>query len=261
MASDPTSASSKRVLRAIFFDVDDTLFSTSEFAQLARHRAIDAMIRYGLRMSRSDAYRELEEVIREFTSNYEQHYDKLLRRIDPTLYAGVNPAILIAAGVIHYHQTKIKQLRVFPDVLRVLRLMSKAPVTLGVITAGLTIKQAEKILRLRIYQYLDPRAIFISDQIGISKPNVKLYQRACESVGVAPAEAMYVGDNAPNDVDPPNRLGMVSVLSRREGSKYSKEAGLTSPDYVIHTFDDLLTLLDRDFDLQAVLPKPPRSSD
>ncbi|MCA8963219.1 MAG: HAD-IA family hydrolase, partial [Planctomycetes bacterium] len=154
------------------------------------------MIKAGLRMEENDLLQELDEVVREFSSNYEFHYDKLLRRIDPALYAGVNPAILIAAGVIHYHQTKFKQLRVFPDVLRVLRQLSKSKVLLGIITAGLTIKQAEKILRLRIYQYLDPKAIFISDQIGISKPNVKLYQRACESVGVRPEEAMYVGDNA-----------------------------------------------------------------
>ncbi|MEQ8765854.1 MAG: TIGR02253 family HAD-type hydrolase [Planctomycetota bacterium] len=249
MTSESTSPSNRRPLRAIFFDVDDTLFSTSEFAQLARHRAIDAMIRYGLRMSRTDAYRELDEVIKEFSSNYEFHYDKLLRRIDPALYAGVNPAILIAAGVIHYHQTKIKQLRVFPDVLRVLRHLSKSPVLLGIITAGLTIKQAEKILRLRIYQYLEPKAIFISDQIGISKPNVKLYQRACESVRVRPEEAMYVGDNAPNDVDPPNRLGMITVHSRREGSKYAKETGTSRPDYTITTFDELQTILERDFEL------------
>ena len=37
-------------LKAIFFDIDDTLFSTTEFADRARRGAVDAMRRYGLRL-------------------------------------------------------------------------------------------------------------------------------------------------------------------------------------------------------------------
>ena len=40
-------------------------------------------------------------------------------------------------------------------------------------------KQAEKIHRLGVYPFLSPGAVFISDTIGISKPNPKLWQRAC----------------------------------------------------------------------------------
>ena len=67
-------------LRAIFFDIDDTLYSTSEFAELARRNAIESMRAHGFRMATEDAMRELHEVIQEFSSNYEQHFDKLLLR-------------------------------------------------------------------------------------------------------------------------------------------------------------------------------------
>ncbi len=45
-------------LDAIFFDIDDTLFSTTVFADKARRAAIDAMLRAGLRANREDARRE-----------------------------------------------------------------------------------------------------------------------------------------------------------------------------------------------------------
>ena len=62
--------------QAIFFDIDDTLFSTTVFADKARRAAIDAMVRCGLRADRNDALRELDEVIAEFSSNYGGHFDK-----------------------------------------------------------------------------------------------------------------------------------------------------------------------------------------
>jgi putative hydrolase of the HAD superfamily len=61
-------------LRAIFFDVDDTLYSTTEFAERARYAAVDSMIEHGLKMPREEVYRELMEVVREFSSNNDRHY-------------------------------------------------------------------------------------------------------------------------------------------------------------------------------------------
>ncbi|MGE3853812.1 MAG: TIGR02253 family HAD-type hydrolase [Planctomycetota bacterium] len=251
----PTPASARpasqlrppRRLRAIFFDVDDTLYSTSEFANEARRNAVDGMIRAGLRMQRDDALRELHEVISEFSSNYEYHFDKLLARIPAHYFEGLNPAILIAAAVVGYHETKHTSLYVFEDAIEVLKLLRPiSGLCVGIITAGLRVKQAEKLWRLGVVPYIDPRAIFISDQLGVSKPNVKLYQRACADVGVRPNEAMYVGDNPPHDIDPPNAIGMISVHARRSGS-HRHERSVTDPDYTIDNFWDLLDILRRDF--------------
>jgi putative hydrolase of the HAD superfamily len=55
------------------------------------------------------------------------------------------------------------------------------------------VKQAEKLVRLGIVRYLDPKAIFISDQIGISKPNPKLYLAALRELGLKPARSCTSG--------------------------------------------------------------------
>lgn len=244
-------------LRAIFFDVDDTLYSTTEFAKRARRASIQNMIRFGFRMQVDDCLRELNEVVQEFSSNHEHHFDKLLSRIPEHYYAGINRAILIAAAVAGYHDTKVRELSAHEDVVEVMKLLHRyTDLRLGVITNGVSIKQAEKVVRLDVYRYIDSDAIFISDQIGISKPNTKLFQRACRHVGVRPPEAMYVGDHPLHDIDPPNRIGMISVHSRRSG-KHLDLPSETSPDFTIHNFWDLLEILERDFgfDIQAARAK------
>ena len=227
-------------LGAVFFDVDDTLYSTSAFADLARQRGIDAMLAAGLKVRREDLARELAEVVAEFTSNYEHHYDKLLLRLPPAALEGVNPAVVVAAGVVAYHETKARELKPYDDVVFALRRLSRTDLTLGVITGGLAVKQAEKLIRLGVLPFLDPRAIFISDEVGFGKANPKLYLRACQETGVRPEEAMYVGDNPANDIDPPNQIGMITVRIHREG----KYAGLTSRTPPAHEIDDLGQLLD-----------------
>lgn len=236
----------RKQLRAVFFDIDDTLYSTHAFARKARLNAVRALRAHGLRLPAEHLYGELLEIVNEFSSNYESHFDKLLLRLPRRSYEGINPAVLVAAAVAAYHDTKREELRPFPDALALLRALAKTELVRGVITAGLEVKQAEKLVRLGVVPLLTPTAIFISDQIGISKPNPKLWRRACEEAGVAPAESMYVGDDPVKDIDPADAVGLVTVLVRRPGGR-ARDKGRRSPDYTVADFRDLHRILRRDF--------------
>ncbi len=85
-----------RALDAIFFDIDDTLFSTSVFAEKARRAAIDAMIRAGLRADCEACLKELEEILVEFSSNYSSHFDKVIQRLPGSASEGLNESMLVA---------------------------------------------------------------------------------------------------------------------------------------------------------------------
>ncbi len=233
-----------RTIKAVLLDIDDTLYSTSEFARRARTNAMQAMIDHGLDLSLEDALAELYEVIAEFGSNYSHHYDRLLKRLPACMLPPGNHALLTAAAVSAYHDTKYRRLLPFADVPGVLEaLHDKTELVVGVITDGLELKQAEKLIRLGITQWLDTSAIFISDQIGISKPNVKLYQRACDAIGVPPIECMYVGDHPLADIPPAKALGMVTVRHRSPGGKYEQQECAVDPDHEIRTFGELLPIL------------------
>lgn len=237
-------------LRAIFFDIDDTLYSTSVFAARARSNSIAALRRLGVRLPRARLVRELDECIAEFSSNFEHHFDKLLQRIPRRSWEGLNPAVLVAGAVVAYHQTKVRELSPFPGVELVLRRLARTRLIRGVITAGLAIKQSEKLLRLGLYPLFTPTAIFISDQVGISKPNPKLFLRACEETDVRPSESLYVGDAPLADIDPPNAIGMPTVRVRRPG-KYFHMEGRTLPTHEIADFLELLPILRKQYGVRV----------
>ena len=74
------------------------------------------MIRAGLRLPEEEVQRELSEVIAEFSSNYDYHFDKLLQRLRPEALAHRNAALVVAAGVAAYHDTKFLEIAPYPDV-------------------------------------------------------------------------------------------------------------------------------------------------
>jgi putative hydrolase of the HAD superfamily len=241
----------KRPLRAVFFDLDDTLFSTAEFSREARASAVRAMIAAGLHLSFEQASTELEEVIREFSSNYDRHFDTMLLRLPAAACGRVNPAVIVAAGVVAYHETKSEKLRAYPDALDALKSLAARPgLCLGVITAGLTVKQAEKLVRLGVLPYLDPRAVFITEQVGIDKANPKLYRTACSALGLVAEQCLYVGDHPVRDMDSAKAAGMWTALLRYGGRDNGK-VGQTVPDYVVRDFRELLGIVERDFEIEA----------
>jgi len=235
-----------KLLDAILFDIDDTLFSTTVFADKARRAAIDAMVRAGLRADRSDALRELDEVLAEFSSNYGNHFDKVVDRLPPEASEGVNKAVLVAAGVVAYHDTKWRELQVHDDVYEVLKWLAGTRLVRGIISAGITVKQAEKLVRLKLLEFLSPQAIFFTDQVGFSKPNPKLYRRVLQRLKLEPGRCMYVGDNPTHDIDPCNQEGWYTVRVRRSG-RHSTESGRTQPHWEIRDFFELRQLLRDEF--------------
>jgi len=237
-----------RPLDGIFFDIDDTLFCTSVFAEQARRAAVDAMLAAGLRSDREQALRELHDVISEFSSNYGSHFDKVLDRLGPEACAGHNRAVIVAAGIVAYHDTKWNQLEVWGDVYEVLKWLADKPLVRGIISAGITVKQAEKAVRLGILDFLTPSAIFFTDQVGFSKPNPKLYRRVLEQLELRPDRCIYVGDSPTHDIDPCNREGWITVRVRR-GGRLADVEGETRASYEIRDFYELRDLLQTDFGL------------
>ncbi len=233
-------------IEGIFFDIDDTIYSTTEFAAQARRNAVEAMLDAGLQMDADECLKELEEVIEEFSSNYEHHFDKLLLRLPREVLGESSPIILVAAGMAGYHDTKFHGLTPYEDAIEVLKLLNEKPLKMGIISAGIGIKQAEKVVRLGLHKLISPKKIIITDSIGISKQNPKLYLRGCKMLGCDPKKTIYVGDNPKNDVDVPHEVGMITFLSKRSG-KYLNEKSKHKPDYVIHNFWDILDLIEKEF--------------
>lgn len=92
--------------------------------------------------------------------------------------------------------------------------------------------------RLMIYGLGDCfDALFPSDEVGIEKPDPRLYIAALRGVDCEPARAMMVGDRPDNDIAPAHEVGMHTARILR--GFYSGMGDLTAPDLTLHSLSEL----------------------
>ena len=191
--------------RVVFFDVDDTLLDTSTFAQTARKAAIELMVDNGLPLDKDEAYGVLKTIIREKGSNYGKHFNVLTQVVldheDP---------MLIALGMVTYHNVKMALLRPFADTLDALIYLKSQGYRLAVISNGITIKQWEKLVRLNINSFFDE--VITSEEVGRKKPDKLIFDVALRKMNGVPEKSVMVGNKFREDALGAVNAGMSAVL-------------------------------------------------
>ena len=78
--------------------------------------------------------------------------------------------------------------------------------------------------------------VVFSQDVGVDKPDSKIFFTTCEKAGCKPEELMHVGDSLESDVAGANGVGAVSVWLNRNNEK--NDTGIV-PDYEICSFSEI----------------------
>ena len=89
-------------------------------------------------------------------------------------------------------------------------------------------------------------AVVTSTDIGITKPNSKMFIEALKRLAVTPEESLMVGNDPVRDIDGASQLGITTVLFRP--SKYFDANAANRADYVIDSLDELPALINDRFE-------------
>ena len=197
------------MIKAVFFDIDDTLYDTSGFAKLARKAALNVMIDAGLPLSPDEAYDLLREIIKEKGSNYDKHLNVLTKRV-----FGEEKPLLIALGMITYHNVKFALLRLFPETMSTLIHLKARGYHLGVISNGITIKQYEKLVRLGLHHFF--HSVITSQEAGVEKPDIAIFELAMKTMGCKAENYVMIGNSFNDDVLGAIDAGMSAVFLTTE---------------------------------------------
>jgi putative hydrolase of the HAD superfamily len=87
---------------------------------------------------------------------------------------------------------------------------------LGLLTNGAPDLQHEKIAGADIAGYFD--AILVSGEIGVGKPDPRIYESILSQLGVAACEAVMVGNSLQSDIQGAQAAGIKAIWLNRAGS-------------------------------------------
>lgn len=205
------------MIRAVFFDLDDTLADSAPAWRAALNTTFHGLIaRYP--ELREDAVRAawhaaLTPLMDRLDAGALRMAEVRARRWPDTLrLLGLADDALADELDLLLGRTQLELLRLFPDVAVLDLLRGRCHV--GIITNGAgddhPDSQRSKVIRLGLLGRVD--SFLASDDAGSRKPDSRIFAQAMATAGVAPHEALYVGDSVGNDVVGANRAGIGSVL-------------------------------------------------
>ena len=131
-----------------------------------------------------------------------------------------------------------RQLRLYPHVRAVLDVL-RAHLPLAVVTDAQTANARGELHQVGLLGYFDP--IVVSGDHGFRKPDARLFRYALDALGVAPEQAVHVGNDMYRDVFGACEVGVRTVLF--DSDQGTKEHPDTAPDHTIADHRELLDLL------------------
>lgn len=207
------------MIKAVLFDLDDTLYREMDFVEQAFLKAAEAMEKH-LAGKGNRGFKESAETLRtQMIELMEKEgrgeiFDRLIEKYDMDIPA--------AEFVKIYRETK-PVLFLYPDGEALLEKLEKAHIKTGLITDGNAQVQQNKIQALGLDKRLD--VTLASYEIGLSKPDPGVYEYCLERLACKPGEAVYIGDNPLKDFIGARKLGMKTVrIIRPEGMHMRRTA-------------------------------------
>jgi putative hydrolase of the HAD superfamily len=206
----------KPLPRALLFDAGFTL-TFHDGARLAAYAARAGVTADGAALERAERalreeYREIEGVVmRTHHDGGFSWHERLYRRLLALSETPGTPDALdgAAAVMLREHRASNAWRRIGPGVRESLERLRGAGFKLAVVS------NSEGTIEQMLIE-IDLRPLFEtvvdSTVVGFTKPDPRIYALALERLGVAPADALMVGDSPSADVDGPRAAGIRAAL-------------------------------------------------
>lgn len=231
----------------LFFDVDDTLYDQLEPFSRAFHQVYGASAEPSLceeiyRLSRIYS----DQVFDEAQAGHMTMEDMYVYRISYALRDCHLPTTRAQALQFQTaYATYQQEITLIPEMAAVLDWCRSHTQTLGIITNGPTTHQKEKIRALGLTRWIAPDHIFVSEEMQVSKPDVRLFHLVQAQLHLDPARTWYIGDSFQNDVIGAKRAGWKAIWLNRRSRPMPQDTPVR-PDYVVGGREgDLLELVKR----------------
>ncbi|GLJ38338.1 hypothetical protein SUGI_0780880 [Cryptomeria japonica] len=237
---------SKTSIKAVLFDLDDTLVLTHT-ADKAAHQAVMELL-----SRREHPFLDQQAIIDAFVKGFiNQPWDPN-HQIDVTewraqiwcraLEAQAIRDIELAREIQHcFDTTRMASFQWAPEVEQIVQRIKLKGIKVGIITNGHPKVQRAKLSACRADEIFN--TILVGGEEVHQKPHKSIFLKACELVGTRPEESVMVGDSLKTDIQGGINAGYLStVWINNHGIDYSPHE-LVKPTYIIRNFSELPQVL------------------
>ena len=228
-------------LKAILFDLDNTISDFMTMKHKSCEAAVDAMIAAGLAIEKEKALEIMFDIYEEIGIEDQHIFEKFLKKLN----GGVNYK-MVAHGIIAYRKTREGLLKPYPNVIPTL-LALKKKYKLAIISDAPRLQAYMRLCSMNIVDFFD--VIITAADVRKTKRFSAPYKAALSALDIKPQDAMMVGDKVHRDVLPAKKLGIIACYAKY-GDTHVRSRVLKTPlakgesgaDFEINEFREILNL-------------------
>jgi putative hydrolase of the HAD superfamily len=224
------------MIKAIIFDLDNTLVDFMLMKERAVHAAVHAMIDSGLKMTMDEAVAKINAIYKREGIEYQQVFDEFL--IDEF---GKIDNKMISAGIVAYRTAREAALKAYPGVFPTLIELIKMGIKLAVVSDAPSREAWLRLSYLNFHHLFDVIVTF-DDSLN-RKPSPIPFNLALKRLDLKASECLMIGDWAERDVVGAKAVGMKTVFARYGDTFNTVHPG---SDYDINSITELINIVKKE---------------
>lgn len=206
------------MIKAVIFDLDNTLLDFIKMKKLAVRSALSAMVEAGLDIDLEKSYERIFVIYEEKGWENQQIFDDFLMEA-----TGQVDSKYLAAAIVAYRRAREASLMVYPNVNKTLVALGKMGLKLAIVSDAPKREAWMRIYYLNLHHMFD--IVLTIDDTGARKPSPKPFKMALEKLAADPSEALMVGDWPERDVEGAKQLGIRTVYARYGDTNRTEDSG------------------------------------
>ncbi|MCD6479026.1 MAG: HAD-IA family hydrolase [Candidatus Diapherotrites archaeon] len=223
------------MIRAVLFDLDNTLIDFMKMKRACSEAAVRAMIDSGLKIDEQRGIKILFDMYEKYGMENQSIFDRFIREVHGEL-----DYEMLAKAIIAYRRVKAGHLMPYPNVVRTLIKLKERGLKLGIVSDA-PIKQAWlRLAELNLCDFFD---VVVARKPGAkAKPHAMPFKKALQQLKLEPAQILFVGDDPSKDILGAKKLGMKTALAKYGQVIYCSKV---KADFELEDISDLLGIVDK----------------
>ncbi len=221
------------MIKAIIFDLDNTLVDFLLLKRRAVDAAVHAMIDAGLEIKYDEAVTKINEIYDREGIEYQQVFDHLLKDV----YGKIDYKI-ISAGVVAYRKAREAALKPYPKVFPTLIELIKMGIKLAVVSDAPAKEAWLRLSYINFHHLFD--VVITFDDSHENKPSPVPFNMALKKLNLKAEGCLMIGDWAERDMVGARAVGMKTVFARY-GDTFN--TGNPESDYDINCVSELINIV------------------
>ncbi|MBX7043929.1 MAG: TIGR02253 family HAD-type hydrolase [Ignavibacteria bacterium] len=224
------------MIKAIIFDLDNTLVDFMLLKRAAIDAAAVAMVDAGLQLSPDEIKRRINDIYDAEGIEYQQVFDHLLKE-----ELGEVDYKIMSAGIVAYRKAREAALKPYPGVLPTLIELIKMGMKLAVVSDAPSKEAWLRLSYINFQHFFD--VVITYDYSRERKPSPVPFNLALTELGLKPHECLMIGDWAERDIVGAKKVGMKTVFARYGDTFDTKNP---ESDYDINSITELIGIVKKE---------------